>query len=111
MAKIKDHRGVYGAVPMLRLHGAERIKYPPEKEACEHMRDPDAPKFVPAPVGPLRVWCCGCRSLRPAEAFHRHKNRATGYQSFCKTCQKAHRKAKRLKTVDAGHWYRGEKQT
>jgi hypothetical protein len=103
---MRNSLGVYGEVDTVRIHDTERVKYPTEVEACAHIRNPDAARFVPAPVGPLRIWCCGCKSLRLPEAFHRHRKRPSGYQSFCKTCQKAHRKGKRLKQADAGHWYR-----
>lgn len=59
------------------------------------------------------VWCSGCREWLPRTAFHRHRNRPNGYQSFCIDCQKAHRKSsKRLKhplpvTPMGDRWYRG----
>ena len=103
-----NHLGTYGTPPMILLHSHPQVKYPTEVLACAHIYNPDDARFTPAPVGVMRVWCCGCRSLRPTEAFHRHTKRSGGYQAFCKTCQKAHRKAKRLKRDPQinDHWYR-----
>jgi hypothetical protein len=107
-----DKRGVYGTPEMIQLSDTPQLKYPTEVAAAAHMVNPDAPRFIEAPIGPLRVWCCRCRSLRPAEAFHRHNRRSGGYQAFCKACQKAHRKAKREAQRDTGgRWYRDEKRT
>jgi hypothetical protein len=101
-----NHLGVYGTPETIRIHEDEQVKYPTEVQACAHIYNPADARFIPAPVGPLRVWCCGCQRLQPVEAFHRHSKRSNGYQSFCKACQKAHRKAKRLKKGTDEHWYR-----
>jgi hypothetical protein len=101
-----NHLGKYGVPQMIHIHDDPQIKYPTEVKAAAHIYNPSDAQFVPAPIGPLRIWCCKCRSLQPAESFHRHAGRPTGYQQFCKPCQKIHRKAKNLRQIPEQHWYR-----
>lgn len=95
--------GDYGDPEMILLHGSLREKYETESTACAHIRNPNAPRFIPAParshrrVVPMSMrpdvaWCTGCRDWHPRECFHKDATRPSGLQSYCISYRATRRK-------------------
>lgn len=56
------------------------------------------------------VWCLGCSTMKPAGEFHRNKKQPTGYQTFCKDCQKKAREEYIAKAPERREQHAGKNQ-
>lgn len=104
--------GEYGRIERMRIGKSLRVKRLTEVTACFHILNPDDVQFLPPPPSPLTRWCPHCKSLKAVSEFYRNARRSTGYQPYCKTCDKAYvseqRKRKRShQRLSQERWYRG----
>jgi hypothetical protein len=101
--RMVNHLGKYGTPQMILIHDKPQVKYPTEVLAAAHIYNPNDTQFIPAPLGPMLIWCPGCFKMLALTSFHCDSTRPTGRQVYCKACKKVRRKAgKHLPTIAHG---------
>jgi hypothetical protein len=99
--------GISGDPIMVMINGVLRQRYPPEEEAAALIRNPAAPRFIPAPEHRGMLWCPGHRDYEHLDRFSADPKRPTGKRGYCKECERRKEKERRAKkSRKPEHWYR-----